>query len=171
MKRLLPDLPDAARLWCFHAPRALREEEVQALRQGVDMFLERWTSHGQPVRAAFEVLHGQFLLVGADEEVAPVSGCAQDALVHAVEGIQQHMGVTLVDSPPVCYRERGEIRCVDREAFAALAGERKVTGQTVVFDQTLQSVGDARAGRWETPASRAWHVRAFALAGAFDQAR
>ncbi len=163
MPRLLADLPDTARLWCFHAPRSLREEEVQALRQGVEMFLERWTSHGQAVRASFEVLYGQFLLVGADERAAPVSGCAKDALLHAVEGIQQHLGVTLVDSPPVCYREGATVRCVDRDAFSALAGAQKVGARTVVFNTILQTVGEARAGLWEVQASRSWHANAFVL--------
>jgi len=36
-----------------------------------------------------------------------------------------------------------------------------VTLDTIVFDNTVTSVGDVRSGRWERPAAGAWHGRAF----------
>ena len=33
-----------------------------------------------------------------------------------------------------------------------------VTGATVVFNNTVSTVGDLRGGRWEVPASESWHA-------------
>jgi hypothetical protein len=71
------------------------------------------------------------------------------------------LGVDLVDHGPVAYRDGGEIRHVPRHRFAALAGSGRVTLDTIVFDNTVTSVGDVRSGRWERPAAGAWHGRAF----------
>ena len=37
----------------------------------------------------------------------------------------------------------------------------RVGPDTTVFNNTLTSLGDVRAGRWEVPASDSWHARAF----------
>ena len=47
------------------------------------------------------------------------------------------------------------------DEFAQLAATGSVTLETTVFDNTLTSVGDVRAGRWETRLAQAWHARAF----------
>lgn len=156
-------LPDGAWLWALHAERRLRSEEAQALRHGVEEFLERWSSHGALVRGGYELRDDQFLLIGADETAAPLSGCSKDGLVHALQALQEYIGVRIIDAPPVCFRDGADVRCVDREAFGSLALSGKVHAGTPVFDETVPTVGDVRRGRWATAAGDAWHARAFEL--------
>jgi hypothetical protein len=54
---------------------------------------------------------------------------------------------------------------VPRGRFRELAAAGAVSPDTVVFDNTVQSLGALRGGRWETPARASWHGRAF-----FDEA-
>ncbi len=48
-----------------------------------------------------------------------------------------------------------------RPEFRALAREGAVHEDTPVIDSTVSTVGELRAGRWETPMGRSWHGRAF----------
>jgi hypothetical protein len=41
-----------------------------------------------------------------------------------------------------------------------------VSEDTVVFDNTVATVGDLRAGKWERPFRDAWHAKAFPLGAA-----
>jgi hypothetical protein len=50
---------------------------------------------------------------------------------------------------------------VSRDQFVDLTGSGVVTRQTVVFDNTLTTVGAVREGRWEVPAGESWHGQAF----------
>ena len=100
-------------------------------------------------------------MVAADEAAAGVSGCSIDALVRRMDRLGSALGVDLVEHGPVAYRDGGEIRHVPRHRFAALAASGSVTLDTIVFDNTITSVGDVRRGRWERPAAAAWHGRAF----------
>jgi hypothetical protein len=127
----------------------------------VDDFLEDWAAHGSPLDAARDWRHGRFLLVGVDERAAPPSGCSIDAMVRVLKGLEERLGVRLVDHSPVWYREGGEVRRVSRPEFLARARRGEVGLDTVVFDATLTRVGELRAGRWEVPAGEAWHARAF----------
>jgi hypothetical protein len=61
----------------------------------------------------------------------------------------------------VHYRLAGNVARANRAQFGALADAGTVTPDTVVFDNTVPTLGTVRAGKWETPAREAWHGRAF----------
>ena len=154
-------LPETSRLWVFGVDRDLGPDECQTLADGVDLFLDSWEAHGVPLAVAREWRYERFLLVGVDEASAPPSGCSIDALVSALKGLEKRLGVTMVDNTPVWYRDGVGIQRVSRERFEALAAEGRVTPETVVFDQTVTRLSQVREGKWEQPASKSWHGRAF----------
>ncbi|HTV00457.1 MAG TPA: hypothetical protein VMF13_07980 [Luteitalea sp.] len=154
-------LPDSARLWVFAAARPLDPAEQQSLLTAVDAFLDEWNAHRVPLDAARELRHDRFLLVGADEESAGVSGCSIDSLVRTMKGLGHTLGVELLDHASVFYRDGADVQRVSRDEFADAVTRGAVTTNTVVFDNTVASAGAVRAGRWEAPASTTWHGRAF----------
>ena len=114
-----------------------------------------------PLTAGRAVEYDQFLFVAVDQRAAGPSGCSVDALVRQMKALQQEIGVELVDHAPVLFRQGQEIARVPRDAFAELAEAGEVGPGTTVFNNTLTSLGEVRAGRWEVPASDSWHARAF----------
>ena len=164
-------LSDNARLWCFHAPRALAGAEVKTLSSGVEAFLLQWQSHGAPVTAGYEIRHNQFVLIGAEQHADGLAGCSMDSLRDAVALAGRGLGVELIDSPPIVWRDSsatggltgGVIRCAVRAEFKEVVAGGSITPETVVFDETIQSVGELRQGRWELPLRESWHAKAFRL--------
>lgn len=156
-------MPGDARLWVFAAPRPLTDDEAARVEAEVDAFLAGWNAHGHPVVGARALLHGRFLLVAADERATGVSGCSIDSLFRALARLQGAVGASLLDGAGhVFYRDRaGEVAAAPRAEFRRLAREGAVDGATVVFDNTVDTVGALRAGRWETAMRDAWHAKAF----------
>lgn len=154
-------LPDAARLWIFAAAAPVSEDAALELLQRVDAFLEQWNAHGHPVVGGRDWRHGRFLLVAADEEATGVSGCSTDTLFRVVKEAERDLGVSLLDSSRVWFREGDEIRSETRGEFRDRVKRGAAGGETIVFDNTAATVGDVRAGRWERPMREAWHGRAF----------
>lgn len=154
-------LPDHARLWVFSAARALDAGERDDLLETVDAFLDRWAAHGVPLTCGRDWRYGQFLLVGADERAAGVSGCSIDALTRTLRDFEQRLGVPLLDNGPVVFRRDDAVARVSRAEFADLAVCGDVTPETIVFDNTVPTVGAAREGGWERAARDAWHGRVF----------
>ncbi len=154
-------LPDEARLWIFAAERPLDDTQREQLLAEADGFLAQWTAHQAPVTAARDFRYDQFLLIGVNEEVTGLSGCSIDALMHALQALGSRLGVELVESPPVWYRADDQIQGATRERFAEHAAQGIVNADTVVFDNTVATVKDLRAGKWETPARATWHGRVF----------
>lgn len=154
-------LPDSARLWVFAAARRLGPAEREAVGEAADAFLDQWHAHGVPLDCARDLVHDQFLLVGADEHAAGVSGCSIDALVRTMKGLGEKLGVQLLDHASVFYRSPAGVERVSRDAFAERVARSEVTPATTVFDNTVTTVGALRQGRWEAPAAETWHARAF----------
>ena len=155
------ELPEDARVWIFSAARKLTGPERTRLLSEVDAFLDQWGAHATPLTAGRDLVYGRFLFVAVDQRAAGPSGCSIDALVRRMKALQEELGVELVDHAPVLFRRGEEIVRAPREAFAALAEAGEVGPGTTVFDNTLTTLGDVRAGRWEVPASASWHARAF----------
>ena len=154
-------LPEDARVWIFTADRPLTEPERDELLAAVDDFIAQWGAHDAPLTAGRELRYDRFLFVAVDQRQVGPSGCSIDALVRQMKGLEQRIGVELVNHAPVVFRHDEEIKRVPRDEFAALASSGAVDAETTVFDNTLTRLGDVRAGRWETRMADSWHGRAF----------
>ncbi len=161
-------MPDDARVWVFAAPRTLPSADADALLERVDGFLERWAAHGAPVVGARDFRHGRFLLIAADERATGVSGCSIDSLFHALADVERELGTDLRrTSSFVFYRDAaGEVKSAERPEFRRIAAAGEIGEDTPVFDNTIATVGDLRAGRWETRFRDAWHSKAFPIGAA-----
>lgn len=155
-------LPPDARLWVFAAAEPLTGDRSARFLERVDEFVDGWLAHGHPVVGARDWRYDRFLLVGADERATGVSGCSLDTLFRAFKELEKELGVSLLDSSRVWFRTpEGEIRSATRPEFRALAAAGEVGEDTVVFDNTVGTVGDLLAGRWETRVRDSWHAKAF----------
>ena len=155
-------LPDNARLWTFAAARRLTAQEARPFLAATDEFLVRWTAHKVPLATAREWRFDQFLFVAVNEAAAGASGCSIDALVHFMRDAEKLLGVRLTDNGLVWFRNAGgDVVATSRADFQRLADTGTVDPDTVVFDNALITVGALREGKWEIPASRSWHSRAF----------
>lgn len=153
------DLPDQARLWVFGADRPLGSDEAAQACEETERFLEVWAAHGAELAAACDWRYGRFLIIALDERQAAASGCSIDALMGHIRQLESDFGVELANGSPVWYRDGEEIRVASRREFRELAMRGDVSGRTVVFDLTVQRLGELRSGGWERAASSSWHGR------------
>ncbi len=155
----LDGFPGSARIWIFGADRELGAAEAEELLVAVDDFLQGWTAHGVPLRAARSWRYGRFLIVGVDTETVPPSGCSIDALVRVLRGMEDRLDARFLGNEAVWYRDgSGDVRRASRPEFRALAREGGVAPESVVFDNSITALAQLRAGRWEGPASERWHA-------------
>lgn len=154
-------LPAESRLWVFGVERSLAEAEQESFLGAVDLFLETWVAHGVPLTCGRDWRWGRFLLVAVDEASAPPSGCSIDAMVGVLRDQERRLGVRVLDNTQVWFVADGEVQQRSRSEFARLAEEGVVGPDTVVFDNTVTRLKDARLGRWEVPARESWHQKVF----------
>ncbi|MGM0704848.1 MAG: hypothetical protein ACQETP_02915 [Bacteroidota bacterium] len=162
---LFSDRPDTARLWIYIAQHDVSADTQRVVHDALASFFGAWDSHGRPVSADMAWREDRFLFVTAhvETEDASISGCATDALVHAVDEATQSLAWAPALS--VSYRDaEGSVAVTDRTTFARLARAHTVDSTTSVFDPSLSTLADLHNGAFEQPAGTTWHARAFPLA-------
>lgn len=161
----LTDLPDDARLWVYAADRDLNDLEEKRVAEILSDFCRSWTSHGRRVQSAADVLEGRFAVIAGMIPDGDVSGCGIDASVHALDRAASELALQWLPGVMVHYRdENGVIRSIPRSKFRELVRSGTVTSATHVFDLSIQTLGQLRAGMLEQSAGDTWHARVFRIA-------
>jgi hypothetical protein len=71
-------------------------------------------------------------------------------------------GLDGFDRTWVYYRDgEGKVHTAARSQFQDFVARGTIDADTVVFDPTIQFVGDLRGGGFETTFARSWHSAAF----------
>ncbi|MFI5202703.1 MAG: hypothetical protein ACHQNE_09980 [Candidatus Kapaibacterium sp.] len=153
----LNTLPDHARIWIFPASRALTGAESTELHSTLDVYLANWEAHHVPVQAARGLHYNQFLIIAANPDVTAPSGCSIDDMTRAIKSLGAKFQVDFFGAMKVFYRDGEDIRMVTRGEFKQLAESGAVDVGTMVFDHSLTTLGDLRAGKWELAAADSWH--------------
>lgn len=150
-------LPATSRLWIFPFDRTLSEAEMMQLRTEVSGFLGQWTAHNEALRAGCDLRYGRFLMVATDEAAAKASGCSIDELYRRIRMLGESFGIGFMNNLAIQFRDTsGNIATADRAAFAKLGKSGDITENTIVFDNSITSLGALE--KWEVPARESWHM-------------
>ncbi len=160
-QHLFNDFPDDAKLWVYALAKPLSADDRARVTERLDAFMNAWQSHGTPVVGGYEIVDDRFVLM-AGYTGDGVSGCSTDSSVHVMKALREDYGIDGFDRTLVFFRDADRaVRAVTREEFKALVAANQVSDETTVFDATVSSIADLRAGRFETTFGKSWHARAF----------
>ncbi len=151
-------LPQNSRIWIYQADRKFTREEVDLLRENAIAFIEEWTRHGAALKGSFAIKYNRFLVLAVDESFANASGCSIDASVRFVKQMETLFSMDLMNKLNVTYKEGQTIRLVNLSTFQEYAKVQKITSETIVFNNMVQTKGDLES-LWEVPAQQSWHRR------------
>jgi hypothetical protein len=155
-------MPDDARLWVYGFDRGMTPETHALVEAELRAFTSTWSSHNAPVKSAFQIVEGRFVLLAGHCD-SGLGGCAIDESVGLVRSFQERFGLDGLNRDLVFYRGHDEsVQTSTRAQFQKLFDEGRVGVGTVVFDVALTRLADLRAGAFETTFDNCWHAQAFA---------
>lgn len=152
------NLPDESRIWIYQANRSFTEEELEALKKELSLFIEQWTAHGASLKAGFELRYKRFIVIGLDQEINAASGCSIDASVHFIQSLESKYNVDLLDKMNVSYRQGDFIAYKPLADFKKMAKDKAVSQNTIVFNNLVNNK-EEYLNYWEVPARDSWHAR------------
>ncbi len=163
IQNLFTGIPANARVWIYQSNREFTAQEAAQIEQLVQQFVGEWTAHKLKVAAGGALLYNRFVVLVADEREVGVSGCSIDSSVRVIKELGAQYGVDFFDRFHIAYKVNGEVRSTDRNGFEAMIAAGKVTADTVVFNNIVETLADFRS-KWEVPLSQSWHARVFQFA-------
>jgi len=150
-------LPDDSRCWVFGARAPIDEVDEPRLMTAVDRFLKQWKAHGSPLVCGRIFRDEHFLVIAVDERASGASGCSIDGLFRTLQDIEAGIGTSMVGGGNVYFRdEGGMVHCLPLPEFELMLREGEASGDTIVFDTTVTTLGAYRE-RFEVPARDSWH--------------
>ena len=157
------DLPDTASLYIFGVVEPFNDKQLSLLHDHMSRFSAQWAAHKKEVTAGWDLRYDRFILIGVDENVTELSGCSKDSMENALGQYSAESGaVVSTGSSELFYRdELNEIQCVRRDEFKSQVSGSIIDEETIVFDLTIQTIGEFRRDTWEKLLKDSWHSRAF----------
>jgi hypothetical protein len=151
-------LPETSRVWVYQADRRLGKEELLVIEKEASEFVKSWTRHGDDLKGGFIVLYDQFLVLAIDESFANASGCSIDSSVRFVKELEAKMSLDLMNKLNISFKDGENINIVSLAEFQDYAKENKITSETIVFNNMVQTKEELLT-KWEVPAKESWHQR------------
>lgn len=151
-------LPQNARIWVYQSGREFTQEEIEFISAKALLFIDNWTRHGDDLKGSFTIKYNQFLVLAVDENFNNVSGCSIDASVRFVQELEKELELDLMNKMNVSFKDGDNINIVKLPEFQNFAKEQKITAETVVFNNMVNTKEDFET-KWEVPAHQSWHAR------------
>ena len=151
-------LPEDARIWVYQSNREFTSKEVSEVSSKLGDFVNGWRRHGEDLKASFTIKYNQFIILGVDENFNDVSGCSIDASVHTIKSLEQEFDLDLMNKLNVAFRVGENINTVSLASFQNFVKEDKITSETIVFNNMIQSKLELTTN-WEVLAGKSWHHR------------
>lgn len=147
-----------SRVWVYQSARFLSDQEVESMKQDLEVFVTNWAAHGTNLRADFGVYYNLFVCLFVDETAQGATGCSIDSSVHFIQSLEKKYGLDLMNRTNIAYVEEGQIMLTDMNNFSSLAQAGKVDQDTPVFNNLVQNLGDFST-KWLGPVAESWHAR------------
>ncbi|MEE3999371.1 ABC transporter ATPase [Tenacibaculum sp. FZY0031] len=151
-------LPQNSRVWVYQSDREFTQEEIEFISAKALLFIDNWTRHGDDLKGSFTIKYNQFLVLAVDEGFNNVSGCSIDASVRFIQELEKELELDLMDKMNISFKDGDNINIVKLPEFQNFAKEQKITAQTVVFNNMVNTKEEFEK-KWEVPANDSWHAR------------
>lgn len=152
------NLPNNSRVWVYQSEREFNEKEIAVISEKALEFINSWTRHGDDLKGSFTIKYNQFLVLAVDESFNNVSGCSIDSSVRFIQGLENELQLDLMNKMNVTFKDGENINLVKLPDFVKFAKEQKITAETIVFNNMVNTKEDFE-NSWEIPAKQSWHNR------------
>jgi len=152
------NLPNNSRVWIYQSNREFTKKEIEIISAKAEDFINQWTRHGDDLKGSFTIKYSQFLVLAVDESFNNVSGCSIDSSVRFVQQLEKELQLDLMDKMNITFKDGENINLVKLSDFQQYAKDKKVTSETIVFNNMVTSKQDLES-HWEIPAKQSWHKR------------
>jgi hypothetical protein len=148
--------PDNSKVWIYQSNRHLDEDEMAYLKVQLDDFVSSWESHGNMLKATFEVVYNLFVVFFVDEEGDRMCGTAQDNSVKFMKQLEQELEVTFLDRMVQSYKKGEQVVPVKMTDFETLLTNKEIDENTIVYNNMVTTKSDFD-NNWEVPLKDSWH--------------
>lgn len=149
------DYPAEARIWIFMAERPLDAVQADVVNMYMSQFIPQWKAHGDALKAGYELIENQFIVVAVDETPTLASGCSIDAMTRFIREIESKTGISYTNRMLIGYREENTIKTIPLNEFKSKVKAGEIAADTLIYNNSVSNLNDFW-DRWEQPLDKSW---------------
>lgn len=149
------DYPAEARVWVFMAERSLTIPEMLVVDTYLQQFVPQWKAHGDALKADFELIDNQFVVIAVDETPAAATGCSIDSMTRFIKEIERKLGISFSNRMLISYIENDQIATESLANFKQKVKEGSITKNTIVYNNSVSNLSDFW-DHWKEPIQDSW---------------
>ena len=155
-KHLIPeDFHSTSRVWIYQSSRLFSLSEALQIEDLLNDFVQRWNTHGVPVKGYANLLFGQFVVVIADETATGVSGCSTDSSVRVIKQIEQQFGVNMFDRQTLAFIVKDKVQLLPLAQLNYAATNGFINPDTLYINN-LVATKEELLNNWMIPVKQSW---------------
>jgi len=154
------ELPESAKVWVYQSDRKFTSEEKKLIQNHLNEFVISWSSHGQELKAEYDIAYDQFVILGVDESASAASGCSIDSSVQIIRELEQNLNLNLLDKSQVAYLDKDQIKTIDFRKIKEAVSAGEITPLTPIFSNQVTTHGQL-LDNWLVNAGDSWLQRFF----------
>ena len=154
------NMPDHARLWVYQASRNLSETEEKAIFQLGQVFMSKWSTHGQPLNASLKIFYHRFIIIAVDEQHTQASGCSIDSSVAFIKEVEEKFNtpgqpLQLFDRTLVAFKNEDEVTTLSLNEAKKQIADGKIPAEALTFNNLIQTKAQLDTA-WISPVKNSW---------------
>lgn len=153
------ELPASARVWIYAVERPLTSDEKAEAEDFLRAALQSWVAHGAPMRASFQVVADQLIVLAADESYTAASGCSIDASTRWFKALQEKTGLEWMDRSLFFVQPDGHLGKIPFLQIKKAVSAGVLTPVTLVYPAQVDNLADWHT--WPRPAQESSICRYF----------
>lgn len=142
------------RAWTFIIDKELTNEQLLAIQQKGNKFVEGWTAHENQLKGSFEIFKNRIIIIKVNEEENAASGCSIDKLTRFIKQLESEFSIQLMNRLLVAYKQKENIEVVHSSKIKDLLNDGLITDNTIVFNTALANQEELL--NWEKPLNQTW---------------
>jgi len=114
--------------------------------------------HGSAMKASFDLLFDQFIILAADERANAASGCSIDDSVRTLKKLGEELNIYFFDRTQVAFKNQQEVITIPISDLKKKFEERVWNNNSLMFNNLVSTKGELTQG-WLVPAGSTWLKR------------
>jgi hypothetical protein len=157
-KQLPVDFHNDSRVWIYQSSRKFLVNEALEIEDLLQIFVQNWNSHGDPVKGYANLFFGQFLIFMADETATGVSGCSTDSSVRLVKSFETQYNVDLFNRQSLAFIIKDKVELLPLSQLTYAFDNSFINEQSLYFNNMVLTKKQL-VENWIIPVKESWLMK------------
>lgn len=139
IKDFIENLPPNHKLWFYGFSKNLSESQLAEVNETLQIFINSWQSHGEKVKASYQILEGKIIVIMVDQDYLEASGCSIDSSVAVLRAINETYDLDMFNRLKLAVRINEGWEYLHSNDVSEMIGQGLITGETICLNESVSN--------------------------------